>query len=650
MERVKALLGNTNKRQFESAFKRNARVPWQRGKIMVVGEPQTGKTATVRSLLNLGFEEGWDSTVAIEIFLAKTNGRGLMSKLNHLVGSYAELLAHQAAVRSVEEKERRRESIRRLRRHEQPTTIDRDKLVLHEQNTMKDLFESEQDWQATYTYSHELNRQVMQEKDDIICSIWDYGGQKVFQSLHHIFLTKFGLYLIVFDMRYSIVGTGVGSAMEHVNYWMRSVAMHAPHAPIILVGTFADKISHSQLESINSTLYYSMEDLMQTPSLCKPPTGLAYIPISNKSRLGVDQLQAFTAQVMKRQEFVHKRVSINWMRTLDVIHAQNYRFTTLDGFTVVANFCQIKDALEVQDMLTLFHELGVLLYFSASEALRSRVITDPQWLIDSMGQIVRDSATHGYDTSRLKELGLQRDMKDLFELGIVSRDVLDFLWEKDQVDYLVALMEHLFLMSRWKYDAGEELYLLPPMIPAKQRRTTTFVKRKKDANARKRGQGSKISISKGTSPGIEFTFKFLPSGVFERIVCLCIAYTADSVEPSSKPPGLAKGKAQVWFDEKSSVYIEVGVEEGKIMAYVSSKDNARFVLNLLLTQLKKIRDEFLGPSFSWQTRVKVRRKMFPLEVAREKQYAPWFGEEHPGSQFSLLGSDSEARFERFLDA
>ena len=616
---------------------------------MVVGEPQTGKTATVRSLLNLGFMEGRDSTIGIEISLGKTTNWGLMAKLDDLGGSHAELLAHHAAIRSKEQKERRRESIRRTRMNQEPLKIDKEKLVLHEQSSMRDLFEQHQMWEATYAYNHQLNRKVMQEKDDIICSIWDYGGQKVFQALHHIFLTRNGLYIIVFDMRTAIAGTAVEESMRHISYWMRSVALHAPEAPIILVGTFADRISGSQLESINRTLHYSMEELMQTESLCSPQSGLKYMPISNKSRRGVEDLQAFVAHVMRQQEFVYKRVSINWMRTLDVIIAHDYRFTTLDGFTVVANFCQIKDAQEVQDMLSLFHELGVLLYFSASEALRSRVITDPQWLIDSIGKVIRDNSSHKYDTSGLDELGLKRDMKDLFNLGIVSREVLDFLWEKDQVEYLIALMEHLLLMSRWKYDAGDELYLLPPMIPAKRRATTFNMLKRKDNTARKRGQGSKISINKSTAAAIEFSFKFLPSGVFERMVCLCIGYTADSVKPSSKPPGLAKGKAQVWFEENNSVYIELNAVDEEIMAYVSNREQAGFMLNLLLTQLRRVKDEMMGPGFAWETRVKVKKKMYPLEVARTKQYAPWFGNENPQSQYSLVSQSSEARFEKFLN-
>ncbi|GBG16291.1 Leucine-rich repeat serine/threonine-protein kinase 1, partial [Hondaea fermentalgiana] len=34
------------------------------------------------------------------------------------------------------------------------------------------------------------------EARDVSFSIWDYGGQKVFYALHHIFLTDKGLYLV----------------------------------------------------------------------------------------------------------------------------------------------------------------------------------------------------------------------------------------------------------------------------------------------------------------------------------------------------------------------------------------------------------------------------------------------------------------------
>ena len=36
--------------------------------------------------------------------------------------------------------------------------------------------------------------------DDLVISIFDYGGQKVFEALHSLFLTSYGVYICCFNM------------------------------------------------------------------------------------------------------------------------------------------------------------------------------------------------------------------------------------------------------------------------------------------------------------------------------------------------------------------------------------------------------------------------------------------------------------------
>lgn len=43
------------------------------------------------------------------------------------------------------------------------------------------------------------SQELVYDKSDnyhLSFSIWDYGGQRVFYTLHHLFLTKFGVYLL----------------------------------------------------------------------------------------------------------------------------------------------------------------------------------------------------------------------------------------------------------------------------------------------------------------------------------------------------------------------------------------------------------------------------------------------------------------------
>ena len=91
--------------------------------------------------------------------------------------------------------------------------------------------------------------------------MWDFGGQRLFSSLHHIFLTPEGIYLVVFDMTL-LVPDGDPSrrreCLETLLLWCNSIFVFAgpkdeqQGAP---VGTCLDKISSpSDLDAVCSSV------------------------------------------------------------------------------------------------------------------------------------------------------------------------------------------------------------------------------------------------------------------------------------------------------------------------------------------------------------------------------------------------------------
>lgn len=41
-----------------------------------------------------------------------------------------------------------------------------------------------------------------EDEEPLKLSMWDFGGQDVFYTLHHLFLTRYGVYLIAFNMEW----------------------------------------------------------------------------------------------------------------------------------------------------------------------------------------------------------------------------------------------------------------------------------------------------------------------------------------------------------------------------------------------------------------------------------------------------------------
>ena len=77
-------------------------------------------------------------------------------------------------------------------------------------------------------------------------TMWDFGGQKEFYHMHHLFLTRFAIYVVTVNMELLLPKTNheeKTEAIEYIRGWLNSIAMHAVDpidgtiAPIIIVGT-----------------------------------------------------------------------------------------------------------------------------------------------------------------------------------------------------------------------------------------------------------------------------------------------------------------------------------------------------------------------------------------------------------------------------
>ena len=76
---------------------------------------------------------------------------------------------------------------------------------------------------------------------------WDYAGQDTFYGLHHLYMGRQSVYVLMFNMEWFLKGAQISEKSEHIAFlmfWLDSIALHAvdprerdPVAPIILVGT-----------------------------------------------------------------------------------------------------------------------------------------------------------------------------------------------------------------------------------------------------------------------------------------------------------------------------------------------------------------------------------------------------------------------------
>ena len=426
--------------------------------------------------------------------------------------------------------------------------------------------------------------------DNIGLTIWDYSGQPVFRIIHHLFLTKCGVYLCVFNLKSFSLSSE--ETLDTIERWLNSIKLYASSAPVFIVGTHADGAIPSNLELAEESLSPLSEtfDNVQT----NIDTSGVLFAIDNRSHHGIHSLRGQIERAVRDQDFVQSSIPRSWSRALDRLTKKKDRLTKKKGaWLPIKEVNKILEACEVgadrNDALAFFHDIGVIVYLRKTEQLAQFVTTDPQWLVDRLSDIIRDQNEHSFDKSLTEELETKRLMGDvdrLFHKGLASRDLLEMLWDPDQVDFLLDLMQTLLLMSKWRFGATHgALFLLPCMTPSlalSDKAASTFYPHDRE-------------------PSFEISFPFLPDGVFARVECKCVEES-----PEGSTPLIYNDAAKFKFKSLKCT-VSLVLRRNVILAWVVSEESneheveeTKSVARLINATLRHTAVNFFSNPFRWK--------------------------------------------------
>ena len=578
------------------------RAPWGRAKLMVVGQGRAGKTSTVRRLLNQGFNEKEASTLGVQteqqfsVDLSRTvNGfvpvtgdeddfvRRQVAKVAHMRyknGGVAQHGEGQTLAMPAFHKEVTEEG-------EEGGLEDDDELP-------------EED--VARRYSESMIGTVMNGEDEttVQLTIWDYGGQKVFYALHHLFLTELGVYVLVFDMREVLEKED--KAIEYLRFWLKSITLHAPSAPIVLVGTYRDKVQEaSAWKRIDRVL----EDRVNIVEECNEQlvpnqaAHLSFYPVDNWNGIGLVEVREAVLLALTGKDFMEYPVPLSWISCLDHLLRKEHSssgYIRLSDVEVIAKKHKIRSS-QVRLMLAFFHEIGSLFYFHKSKELRDVVILDTQWLVDALTCLIFDSDVHTTSIWDLRKT-LRPDEKEFLDHGILSRRLREAKWEKayepEIQQKLLVLMEDMLLVCKWPWHKNKGAYLVPSMLLS-ERSLNATLERKAIEDVRK---------LKGPSCEIDFASTFLPDGLFQRLVCLCATFSEIFSDEAEDPPTVRGRAALIDFGESVTFGMLYEVQLNKIVVTVAEEESqegaAPKLVKHLNSMLMALKDAFMGRNLEWQ--------------------------------------------------
>ncbi|GBG33332.1 Rho family GTPase, partial [Hondaea fermentalgiana] len=377
--------------------------------------------------------------------------------------------------------------------------------------------------------------------EKIYFTIWDYAGQDVFYALHHIFLTREGgVYMLVFDMQELLIKQD--QALGYLSFWLNSVKLHAPKAPVLLVGTHYDQASsRDSLQTVEKTLRKDLKALRGVKLVKNHAQKLSFFPIDNMGSAAdrAVELRKAVEETASELESVSQKISLRWLKVIDDLMKLDCDHVPFAAVQELADQYHAGD--QTDELLKYFHEIGMLVHLRANGTLHDKVVLNPQWLLDKLARVIADEihVQEIYFDKRLSQLDLEDDFALLREKGICTRALLEFLWDGEEVGYLVEFMRAAMLLSRWSFsedgsatqEAAEQTFLVSSLL----------------RHAEDDALRSEIA---GMPPGLtcvlDFSRFFLPDGVFARILSLCAEHSSKMSE-GTRMPQLAAAEAIVRF-------------------------------------------------------------------------------------------------------
>ena len=374
------------------------------------------------------------------------------------------------------------------------------------------------------------------EGEDINYSAWDFAGQTVYYNTHQFFLTSRAIYLLLWTTR-------LGYEHAGLEFWLGSIACHAPKTPIFIIGTHCDKVAKIEIP----------EDRLKSSF----PQIIGFHYVSSISGQGISDLRSHLIDTTLQQKYMGERIPKVYLNLESNLIADRRSKKTVSWSSVVDEAVKVglfEDRV-VKEAVLFLHQLGSVQYFD-KEFLRDIVVIDPQWIVDVMACVVsvKDSPIN-------EGRFYHRDMVSVWRA-----------YDSSMHDWLLKLTEEFDLTYEIEKDSAS---LVPCLLPEKRPATLFWPEILRDQGIRE----SKIIYS----------FDYLPPGLFNRMQVRLSQFSDDSAI-WKKGSQLKKGDHIALLTQKNTSTIE-------IKAQGLRPDNLTLLIHEVLEFL--IMESFQGISFDY---------------------------------------------------
>jgi len=412
---------------------------------------------------------------------------------------------------------------------------------------------------------------AFENNDGVPLTLWDFAGQQVFYSLHHIFLSDNAIYLLCFDIQQFLQNTD--SEIQIIKFWIRSLLLNAKNAPLLIVGTHCEpkSVTHEDFLETSAKLKTVIAEFKEVRLICNE--GLYFFPVANnlkaKNERYLNPIKKQIGDILSGNQNAielssfNSQVKSSWVFLMDILLAENQPQLQLARVIEIGEEYGM-NAKSIEEALNFYHETGTIVYFGNSMMVDEDrndcnfVIINPQWLLDCLGCFMYDVKFHGSKETKIDTLYME-DVQQLEKSGLMSRKLFNKLLSsltEEEKYFIETLCMNKKLMSKFIFNTnkeGENLFLdsdkflIPVMI---------------------KDEEDEIIVPKGHKIELQLN-EVLPIGLFETVICSFVEKSGQ-IE-GSKDPELFKNAAIIWFGNEMKIKLFLS-QEDVIMVRLSERD------------------------------------------------------------------------------
>ena len=275
------------------------------------------------------------------------------------------------------------------------------------------------------------NWEILVRDQPIQLNIWDFGGQEIMHATHQFFLTKRSLYVLVLDAR-------LGEEENRIEYWLKIIHSFGDDAPVILVGNQTDE--HPL-------------DLDQAGLKKKYPNIKSILSTSCKTGAGIDALQQAIMAEIEQLNHVFDVLPGPWFDVKQKLEALDQDFMPYTDYETLCEETQLKDKISQSTLISLLHELGVVVNFREDDRLEDTNVLNPEWVTNAVYNILNNH-------------NLIINCKGILECQTLSTILNQSRYPREKHRFIIDMMRKFELC--FPFDGNDNSVLIPDLLPKEE--------------------------------------------------------------------------------------------------------------------------------------------------------------------------------------